>query len=375
MVLKAEFVKHCASGVSVKAAFQMELGTFSMNVLFGPSGCGKTALLRVLAGIERPEKGLIAADGKIWFQGDGRQCMVSPEREVGYVLKGDALASNLSVASNITSGLRKWPTRARGKRVAELLARMGVPELAKGRPLDLSPLDQRRILLARAVAPRPKVLLLDEPFAGLDRVTAELFRRDLEDMLRAEGLAVLVITADRSDALRLGGRVMRMDQGRIVQDGRAAEVLLASTEKPRESGADCVVRARVAGRMEGMLRLDVAGALLYAADPGGSFEFANLHICSESVGIERPGPGLLGSRNSLQGRVRELVPEGSMTRIRLDCGFPLEALLANRACHDLHLRAGDPVVARVKTETLQVIPAEVPSIAAVRRNRALAMAI
>lgn len=374
MVLKAEFVKHCAGSVSVKVAFQMNLGAAATTVLYGPAGCGKTAVIRVIAGIDRPEKGLVAADGKIWFQGDGRQAMASPEREVGFILKGDQLAANLTVASNLTLGLRKWPTRERGKRVKELLGLLGLPDMAKLRPSELNPLDRRRLLLARAVAPRPKVLLWDEPFEGLDPQSAEWLRQDLEMLLKAENLPVLISTADRALALRLGGRVMIMEQGRITLDGRAGEVLMGAKAKPTLTGAETVVRVRYVGRGEGLVRLDAGGVTLHAPDPNSAFETANLHICSEGVLIERPGPGLLGRRNALQGRVREMTPEGSMMRVRLDCGFPLEALISVRACHDLRLRTGDPVVARIKLETLLLVPTD-GSLAAVRPKRPLAMAI
>jgi len=355
MNLSADFLKRYPAGAAIRAAFKLDLSGFGVTVLFGPSGCGKTTVLRVLSGLERPERGTIALDGQIWFHTDGSRFIEAPERQVGHVFQEAALFPHMSVAENVMYGLRKWPTRSRGKRVMELLERVGVGELATRRPSGLSGGQRQRVALARALAPQPRLLLLDEPFAALDRPAAQALRQELRTLLRAENIPALLVTHHREDALALGDRMLRMEKGRIVQDGTPEEVL-SNASSPEETSAECVVKARCSGRVEGLLRLEVGPAVLYAPDPGQVQEFVHLCIRSEGVALERPGAGSLSHRNTLTSRVRALEPEGALTRVRLDCGFPLEALLTTWACRDLNLHPGDPVLALVKATAIRVIP-------------------
>ena len=379
MSLKVDFVKHGVGGHSIRAAFEMNLAQPGITVLLGPSGAGKTALLRVLAGLDRAEKGLIQADGRIWFHGDGRGSVETPDRPVGYYFRELGLTPHVTVASNISIGLRKWPTRARGQRVTELLGRLGMPEAPRRRPSDLSEFQKRLVLLARAVAPRPRLLLLDDPCQGLERKEAALLIEALEALLKAENLVAILVTPDQQMAEMVGTRMLRMEAGRIVQDGRPGEALnTLSPAVPKDSGPDCVIRGRVAGRFDGQIRIELAGApgrTLFVADPGGAFEQVQVCIGSEGIAIERPGPGLGAGRNRLSARVREMVPEGSMMRVRLDCGFALAALIPTWACHDLRLRVGDPVFALVKSSAIRVIPSEAVPVLPPHRATPLQIAI
>jgi len=355
MSLQVDFLKCHPGGPAIRARFDLDLARFGITILFGPSGCGKTTVLRVLSGLDRPESGAIILDGANWVRPDRTRPVEARHRRVGQVFQEPALFPHLTVAQNVGYGLRGWPARARDERVLELLERVGVGELARRRPGALSGGQKQRVALARALAPRPRLLLLDEPFAALDRPSAEQLRRELRAMLKAEAMPALLVTHHRGDALSLGDRLLRMDQGRIVQDGLPEEVLtgIASADT---LGAECIVRARCAGRVEGLLRLEAGPAVLYAADPGQVG--TNVHLCirSEGVALERSGPGLLSHRNVLPARVLDLLQEGPLTRVRLDCGFPLEALLTTWACLDLQLKPGDSVQALVKATAIRVIP-------------------
>jgi len=353
MRLSANFLKRYPAGPSVCAAFELDLTRFGITVLFGPSGCGKTTVLRVLSGLERPEKGTISLDGQIWFHTDGARFIESPDRQVGHVFQDSMLFPHRTVLENVSYGLRKWPTRSRTQRVMELLEKVGVSDLAHRRPGALSGGQRQRVALARALAPRPRLLLLDEPFASLDRPSAEQLRQELRTVLKAENIPALMVTHHRGDALTLGDRMLRMEKGRIVQDGRPEEVLTGLSDGV---GAECVVRARCTGRTEGLLRLEVGSSVLYAADPGNIQEHVHLCIQSEGVALERPGPGHLSHRNALASHVRDLISDGALTRVRLDCGFPLEALLTTWACKDLQLQRGDPIHALVKATAIRVVP-------------------
>jgi molybdate transport system ATP-binding protein len=354
MSLTVDVHRQFPGGPRIEAALELDLDRFGITVLFGPSGCGKTTLLRLIAGLEGPDGGRIGLGGEAWFGGGPG---VPPHRRrVGYVFQEGALFPHLSVAANIGFGLGRGGARA--ARVAELVRRLGLSGLEHRHPGELSGGQKQRVALARALAPRPRLILLDEPFASLDRPAAEQLRHELRAMLKADGIPALLVTHDRGEALGLGDRLLRMEGGRIVEEGRPEDVLSGLAPDLDGAGTESVVRAKVAGRREGLLCLEVGSVLLFAPDPGGEFEQARLCIRSEGVALERLEGQPLSARNHLPARILELEVRGALARIRLDCGFPLESLVTAWACRDLGLRAGDPVTALVKATAIRVIPVE-----------------
>jgi len=354
MTLTMNVQKQFPSGPRVEADLELDLSPFSITVLFGPSGCGKTTLLRMISGLERPDAGRIQLGNEIWME--GRHHLPPEKRRVGHVFQDAALFPHLSVASNIAYGLRE--KSGRSERVHELIQRVGLQGLEDRRPGQLSGGQKQRVALARALAPRPRLLLLDEPFASLDRPAAEALRHEMRALLRIEGIPAVLVTHDRSDALSLGDRLLRMVDGRIVQDAKPEEALTGHATDLEDGTTESITRARVVGRREGLLCFEAGNALLFAPDPGGAFQQARLCIRSEGVALERPGSVHSSPRNQIQAVIRDLECLGALTRIRLDCGFPLESLLTTWACRDLDLRIGDPVQALVKATAIRVLPME-----------------
>ena len=353
MKLTVNVKKQFADGPLIQADLDLDLDRFGITVLFGPSGCGKTTLLRLISGLERPDGGLIHLDGTAWFQ--GLRQVPAHQRRVGYVFQEGALFPHLSVATNVAFGVGR--NTERSSRVAELIRRVGLAGLEHRHPGELSGGQKQRVALARALAPKPRLILLDEPFASLDRPAAEQLRQELRAMLRADGIPALLVTHDRGEALSLGDRLLRMEAGRIVQEGRPEDMLTGIAEL-NELGSESVVRARVVGRREGLLRLEAGSALLFAPDPGGEFSQARVCIRSEGVALERRGGTPASSRNHLMARVVELEIRGPLARVRLDCGFPLDSLVTAWACRDLGLCVGDSVTALVKATAIHVIPVD-----------------
>ena len=194
-----------------------------VTAVLGPSGCGKTTLLRAVAGFITPTAGTIVIDGRS-VRG------VAPRRRgVGYVPQEGALFPHLDVAGNIAFGLGRGTTRsARRARVEELLALLELPgDLAARHPHQLSGGQQQRVAVARALAPSPRLVLLDEPFSSLDAGLREETGRAVVRALRAAGAAALLVTHDQGEALSLADQVAVMADGRFLQIAPPADVYLA----------------------------------------------------------------------------------------------------------------------------------------------------
>ena len=227
---------HAASG-----RFEVTIGGFHLDVsievmageilvLFGPSGAGKTTALRAMAGLVQPDTGSITIDGKVVFSdgmgNPGRAVWVPPHhRRVGYVTQQNHLFPHLTVSDNISYGLRGRRSPETRQRVAELIAALRLDGLESRRVWQLSGGQQQRTALARALAPSPDLLLLDEPFASLDM---EL-RRELAAELRATvsrlNTPVILVTHSREEALTLGDSVQVIDNGQTIAIGAPLSVL------------------------------------------------------------------------------------------------------------------------------------------------------
>ena len=195
-----------------------EVADGELMVLVGPSGCGKSTLLRIIAGLDA------AAAGRIALDGSDVTTLAPERRRIGLVFQDHALFPHRSVEQNIAFGLKHLDRRARGRRVAEVLDLVRLPRVAKRYPHELSGGEQQRIALARALAPDPAVVLLDEPFASLDSTLRDDVRRDVVAALRARNAAAVLVTHDREEALALGDRVAVMSAGRVLQIGRPDDV-------------------------------------------------------------------------------------------------------------------------------------------------------
>jgi len=199
---------------------QVEAGR--MVALLGPSGCGKTTLLRVVAGLERPDNGQVSVGGRVL---SGESIFVPPERRrIGMVFQDWALFPHLSVERNVGYGLPKLDGATRRERVAEALELVGLEDLGGRPPGTLSGGQQQRVALARALAPRPSVLLLDEPFSNLDTALRVQVRTEVHRLLADLGITTVFVTHDQEEAFVLGNEVAVMEEGCVVQQATPAEL-------------------------------------------------------------------------------------------------------------------------------------------------------
>ena len=190
--------------------------------LLGPSGCGKTTTLRLAAGLEPADSGRITIGGQVM---DGDNTFVAPEsRNVGLVFQDFALFPHLDVRANVEFGVGDQPPDARRRLTSDLLERMNLSALGSAFPHTLSGGEQQRVALARALAPGPKVMLMDEPFSGLDFRLRDQVGEETLALMRQLGAATLMVTHDSDEAMRLGDRVALMNLGRIIQAGTPADL-------------------------------------------------------------------------------------------------------------------------------------------------------
>ena len=183
--------------------------------LLGPSGCGKTTSLRIAAGLEIPQKGEVKINGQVVT---GKGIAVPPEqRHTGLVFQDYALFPHMTNADNIAFGLKALTSAQKKARIKEVLALVGMEDQGKKYPHMLSGGQQQRIALARALAPKPNIILMDEPFSGLDARLRERVREETLAILKDAGTAVLMVTHDPEEAMFMGDRIAIMNQGRIAQ--------------------------------------------------------------------------------------------------------------------------------------------------------------
>ncbi|MGK5445383.1 ABC transporter ATP-binding protein [Micromonospora sp. URMC 105] len=190
----------------------------ALTAVLGPSGCGKTTLLRCLAGFERLDAGRIVVDGRE-VAGPGRH-LPAHRRRIAVVPQEGALFPHLSVAANIAYGLDRADRR--GDRVDEVLALVGLAGYGERMPHQLSGGQQQRVAVARALAPRPSLVLLDEPFSALDAGLRAGLRHDVREALRADGATAVLVTHDQGEALSVADRVVVLRSGQVVQSGAPA---------------------------------------------------------------------------------------------------------------------------------------------------------
>ena len=218
----------------LKVSFQKRLGDFVLQpsfeaedelvVLLGPSGSGKSLTLQAIAGLLRPDGGRIELPSGPVFDSAAGLDVAPQARSVGYVVQDLALFPHLTVAENIAFGLHRWPKTEQAGRVRELVELLGLDGLEARLPRAISGGQQQRVALGRALAARPRVLLLDEPFNALDAPIRHALRREVARLRRQLGLLALFVTHDLQEAYALADRIAVYDAGSVLQCGPRAEV-------------------------------------------------------------------------------------------------------------------------------------------------------
>ena len=195
----------------------LEISPAETAVILGPSGCGKTTLLRVIAGLEVPDRGQVLLDG-VEVAASGRAIVPPHRRQLGFVFQDLALWPHLTVDGNLNFVLRaaKVPRRERLARAQKALRLVRIETLARRYPHELSGGEQQRVALARAIIGEPRILLLDEPLSSLDPELRSVLRSELAHLRRELNVTIVYVTHDREDAAALATRIIEMQAGRIL---------------------------------------------------------------------------------------------------------------------------------------------------------------
>jgi molybdate transport system ATP-binding protein len=222
--LNADIERRFANGPTIRVRLRQPVGGFSVTALVGPSGCGKTTVLRCLAGLDSPEAGRVALGDSVWFDA-ARQINLPPQRRaIGYLFQEYALFPHLTVFENIAFGLARVAQNETSRRVGELVAMLQLGGLERRFPHQLSGGQQQRVALARTVAPRPRLLLLDEPLSAVDAPTRGELRGELRRVLSQWAIPAIVVTHDAVEVRALADEAVVMCEGQIRQHGPVEDV-------------------------------------------------------------------------------------------------------------------------------------------------------
>ena len=339
-------------------------GPGELLALVGPSGAGKTTVLHAIAGLQRPAAGRIVAGPDIWFDG-AFGIMVPPQaRAVGLVFQDYALFPHLSALDNVRLAMRHVAEPERTAEAVSLLARVHLDGLEARKPDQLSGGQRQRVALARALARDPKVLLLDEPFSAVDRMTREPLKEELASLRRSLAIPIILVTHDLEEAQALADRICVIDRGRTLQTGTPDDVRLrpASALVARLTGQTNLFSGEVervsAGGQPGRIRW--GGRSLEVADTGKVRAGARVAWLVPSDYVVVVDAAHQGEANVVHGRLTDVTRLGERTvlslRVDADGDAPLRFTLATRDARNQGFGAGRPLSVRLLPEGIHLMP-------------------
>jgi sulfate transport system ATP-binding protein len=316
-----------------------------LTALLGPSGCGKTTLLRIIAGLERPDSGQVLLDG------EDASAQHVRERQVGFVFQHYALFKHMSVFENIAFGLRVKPRAVRPpeaeirEKVMQLLALVQLDWLADRYPTQLSGGQRQRVALARALAVEPRVLLLDEPFGALDAKVRKELRRWLRRLHDELHVTSIFVTHDQEEAMEVADQVVLMNRGKVEQIGAPAEVY-NHPASPFVYGFLGNVNLFRGPVHEGVLQF--AGGSIEARNHAGAGDAQGVgYVRPHDIEIERFTTGAEGILVQLR-RAHAIGPLAQLELEREDNAELIEAVMSSERFANLCLKEGETLVVRPK---------------------------
>jgi molybdate transport system ATP-binding protein len=355
--LKKEFRTNGRVTFALDASFVARQG---ITVLFGPSGSGKTTILRSIAGIVAPDEGRIELGEHVFFDSETRTNLPIQRRRIGFVFQDYLLFPHLTAVQNVGYAIRSATPKARRDRAIELLDQLGIAHASDRRPHQLSGGEQQRVALARALGSGPAMLLLDEPLSALDAATRQRLLGEIVDLQRKSSIPFLYVTHSPADAVRLGDFALILNAGRIVQEGKPAEVFNA----PRDAAASRAVGSEnvLAGTVhdhnerEGISVINLAGCQLvipYVELPKTTPVI--IGIRSDDIIVSREPIGQTSARNHLAATIKQVVRDGREVYLLTACGVDLKVRITAQALDALDLRPGVKVYLLIKASSCHLL--------------------
>lgn len=348
-------IKHKLGAFSLDAAFTSERG---ITALFGRSGSGKTSMIRIIAGLTKPDEGRVVLDGEVLTDTTKRTIVPKHRRRFGYVFQEARLFPHLSVRQNLSYGRWFAPRGNETESLDRIVSLLGIEALLERKPHRLSGGEKQRVAIGRALLSSPRLLLMDEPLAALDDARKAEVMPYLERLRDEMDIPIVYVSHSIAEVVRLADQVVVMRDGKVEAVGAATDVLshpLAALDR-REAGAVLTGRVESVDDRLGLttIALKRDGLLLpgTVALPGTP---VRVRIPSRDVMLATKRPEGLSALNVLEGTILELTPAGDATvDIRVDCGGDtISARITVFSAERLALVAGMPVFAVIKTVALE----------------------
>ena len=323
--------------------------------LIGPTGAGKTTLLRIIDLLDTPASGSVFFDGVDMTSSEKER--LEARRRMAFVLQ-KPVVFNMSVYDNIACGLR-WrgmDSRQMHDRVNDILEMVELISYKGRNARTLSGGEVQRVAIARAVAVNPDVLLMDEPTANLDPVSASKIEDMIAGIIRRDAITVIMATHDMAQGQRLADRIGVLLEGEIVQAGLARDIFTSPRNRQVAEfvGTENIIDGIVMSNESEMTTVDINGTIIEAVTDFDAGEEVSVCIRPEDVTVALSRLSS-SARNSLAGTITWTVFSGPLCRVMIDCGFPLIALVTRRSAEEMGLKKGRQVYGTFKAVSIHVI--------------------
>ena len=359
MIIECSGIARTAGGKTILDDITLEIRNGEIFTLIGPSGSGKTTLLRLFDLLDMPSKGRLVFDGT---DTDAPEPVRRAIRRRMSMVFQKPVVLNTTVLENVAFGLmvRGNGVHEAGAKVREVLELVGLPGFAGRRATTLSGGEMQRVALARAMVTEPEVLILDEPTANLDPVSAEAIEDLIVRINRDMHTTIILSTHDMIQGQRLADRMGVIIGGRLAQTGTINEIFYQPKTRSiaRFVGVDTVLQGVVEENDRGLAKVVVGDIIFEALTSALPGHRVSLFIRPEEIVLTKPAtvPSPTSARNQITGTITKMVPVGPFIRVILGDSGPITALITRKSCTEMGFAVGMQVVAGIKATAIYVLP-------------------
>ena len=340
----------------VQAGIRQEAA--GVTALFGPSGAGKTSIVNMVAGLAKPDRGLIRINGVTLFD-SGKGIDLPPEkRRIGYVFQDGRLFPHLCVRRNLTYGMRRLPPDENMVGLDEVVSLLGIGHLMDRRPARLSGGEKQRVAIGRALLTNPLLLLMDEPLASLDSARKQEVLPFIERLCREYSRPILYVSHSMDEILNIASHLVVLGNGAVADQGAIDAVMSRVDAESRfpmtDYGAVLETVVDAAEDEDGLTSLAFGGGLLKVSRMDvAAGDRLRVRIPARSVALALEKPEKISVRNIFRGKIDVVEKEQrGFTSVRVDIGSPILARITSQSAEQLNLSAGRQVYVLIKTVSI-----------------------